>query len=80
MLVPLDPNIKTLPDIPHTISYVIRKRQLIDSFRELPREKRPPDDIIWDGTSEDLDEWFDKVFKRNEREEDNTIIITDIEE
>jgi len=78
--IPLDKKLTRLPDVPYTISYVIRKRQQIDTFNELPREKRPPDDIIWDGTSDDLDEWLNKVFKQNEREEDQTIIITDIEE
>jgi len=78
--IPLDKKLTRLPDVPYTISYVIRKRQQIDTFNEMPREKRPPDDIIWDGTSDDLDEWLNKVFKQNEREEDQTIIITDIEE
>ena len=27
----------------------------IDSFMELPKEKRPPDDIIWYGSQEDID-------------------------
>jgi hypothetical protein len=40
---------------------VIRKMQQIDNLHELPKEKRPTDEIIWDGTSEELDEWLDKV-------------------
>ena len=25
--------------------------------------------MIWDGTSEDIAEWFDKVFKRKEKQQ-----------
>lgn len=62
MQVPLDPRIKRLADLPYTISFVIRKRQQIDSLNELPKDKRPPESIIWDGTSEELDDWLDRVF------------------
>lgn len=61
---------KDLPpadELPWTINYVIKKRAQIDSFQELPKEKRPPDDIIWYGTPEDLDRWFDKVLDRKEK-------------
>lgn len=64
MQVPLDPNLKELSDIPYTISYIIRKRQQIDNLNELPKEKRPPDSLIWEGTSEELDDWLDKVFDK----------------
>jgi hypothetical protein len=59
--IPLDKRIKTLPDIPYTISYVIRKRQQIDSLSELGSEKMPSDELIWDGTSEELQEFIDDV-------------------
>ncbi len=52
---------KNLPQLPHTISFVIRKLQQIDNLNELPKSKRPPDSIIWDGTSDELEEWLDKV-------------------
>lgn len=48
--------------MPYTISYIIRKRQQIDNLNELSKEKRPPDDIIWDGTPEQLEDWLDRVF------------------
>ena len=35
--------------------------QQIDNLNELPKDKRPPEDIIWEGTSDDLDEWLDRV-------------------
>jgi hypothetical protein len=78
--IPLDKKLTKLSDAPYTISYVIRKRQQIDSFNELPKEKRPPDDIIWDGNADDLDEWLDKVFNRKDGGEETTILITDIED
>lgn len=77
--IPLDRKLTKLDEVPYTISYIIRKRQQIDSFNELPKEKRPPDDIVWDGTSDDIDEWFDEVFKKG-KDANQEIIITDIEE
>ncbi len=53
-------------ELPWTISYVIRKRAQIDSFNELPAEKRPPESMIWYGSNKDIDEWFKKIFKTGE--------------
>ena len=53
--------------MPHTISYVIRKRQQIDSLSELPKEKRPSDELIWEGSPEDLDDWLSRVFGSKEQ-------------
>jgi len=60
-------NLPAADELPWTISWVMRKRAQIDGFVELPKEKRPPDDIIWYGTQDDLDAWFDKVFERKEK-------------
>lgn len=46
--------------LPYTFSYLIRKRMQIDSWNELPKEKRPPESI-WDNPDE-LEEWFNRVF------------------
>jgi hypothetical protein len=59
--IPLDSKISKLEDIPHSISYVIRKRQQIDSLSELPKDKRPPEKMIWDGSPEDMEDWIDNV-------------------
>jgi len=67
--IPLDPRIKELSDLPYTISFIIRKRQQIDSLNELPAEKRPTDQIVWDGTPEDMEEWLTKVFDTKEKPE-----------
>lgn len=64
---PLDTNIKQLPDIPYTISFVIRKRSQVDNFNELPKEKRPPDKMIWDSPPEDIESWLDRIFKGKEQ-------------
>lgn len=61
---PLHRDLPPIDELPWTINYVIKKRAQIDSFNELPKEKRPPDNIIWYGTPEELDNWFDKVFDR----------------
>lgn len=74
MQIPLDPQVKELADLPYTISFIIRKRQQIDGLNELPKEKRPPESIIWDGTPEEMEEWLDKVFD-NKQQKDITFAI-----
>lgn len=63
MTIPLDKSITNLSELPYTISYVIRKRQQIDSYNELEESKRPPDDLIWDGTVEEIENWLNSVLK-----------------
>lgn len=71
---------RELAELPYTISFVVRKRQQIDTLNELPKEKRPPDSIIWDGTSEELDEWLDRVFdKKNKDTVDILLKSNDVE-
>lgn len=50
--------------MPWTYTWVVRKMQQVESFKEIPREKRPPSKILWWGTAEELDEWLDRVFDR----------------
>ena len=76
---PLDNSIKHIIDIPYTISFVIRKRIQIDNFNELPKDKRPPSDMIWDGTQEDVDDWLDKVFKSDSKKDGINVILKDDE-
>jgi len=77
--IPLDTKITELADLPYTLSYVVRKRMQIDNLSELPKEKRPPEDIIWDGTSEDMDNWLDKVYDKDKKEDGLVISVSDIE-
>ncbi len=64
------PGFETPIDLPWTMSFVVKKRQQVDSLSELPKDKRPPELIIWWGTSEELEVWVDKVFDRKEPEQD----------
>jgi hypothetical protein len=78
--IPLDPKVKDLSMLPFTISFVIRKLQQIDNLNELPKEKRPNDEIIWDGTSEEMDEWLDRVLSNTSGTPDGLVFsIADIE-
>jgi hypothetical protein len=76
----LDSRIKTLADTPHTISYVIRKRQQIDSLSELPKEKAPTLEIIWDSPPEALDEWIEMVFSKQHKTTVTDINLSEVEE
>ena len=79
MRIPLDRSIEYLKDIPHTISFVIRKRQQIDNLLELPKDKRPPDSMIWDGTSEELEDWVDRVFDHNKGSNEVELVVNETE-
>ena len=59
--IPIDTKIKELPELPFTISFVIRKKRQVDGFYELPKDKRPPERMMWEGNGDELDEWLDKV-------------------
>ena len=63
-------------DLPYTISFVIRKRMQVDSWMELPKEKRPPE-YIWDKPRE-LEEWFDRVF--GDKQTEFSFDVSEIEE
>ena len=75
----IDPKIRDIMDMPYTISFVIRKRMQIDNLNELDKEKRPPEDILWDGSGSDLDRWLDKVLDRKsqDRFKNDSIILMD---
>jgi len=68
MKIPLDNKIQEIKDIPYTISFIIRKRQQIDSLNELPSERRPSDWLIWDGTPEELDKWLNEVLSGKKKQ------------
>jgi hypothetical protein len=62
----LDSKISELQEVPYTISYVVRKRLQIDNLNELSKEKRPTDEMIFEGTPEELDSWLDRVLSGKE--------------
>ncbi len=47
----------------------------LDSYGELPKEKRPPDNLIWYGTPEEVEKWFDKVFSRKGHKDDDEAVL-----
>ena len=58
--IPLAKGLTDSEDIPHTISFAILYRSRIDSFSELPKEKRPPRDL-W-AKAYKLEQFFEDVF------------------
>jgi hypothetical protein len=78
--IPLHRDLPPADELPWTISYVIRKRAQLDSFNELPKEKRPPDDIVWYGIPEDIDRWFDRVFGKKKGPDKDVMIDISEEE
>jgi hypothetical protein len=46
----------------------------IDNLNELPKEKRPPDIMIWEGTSDEMESWIDKVFSGKQQTKANLVI------
>lgn len=58
--VPLAEDIETATDLPHTLSYAILYRERIDSFNELPKDKRPPRNL-WDKPFA-LNDYFDNLW------------------
>jgi hypothetical protein len=72
--VPLDVSLKSSLDTPHTISEIIRLREMLDSFNELPKDKRPPEDIWF--SQEELEDWFDRAFGKDKQTE----FVFDIED
>jgi hypothetical protein len=49
--------------------------QQIENLMELPKEKRPPDEIIWDGTVEEMDEWLDKVLDPKKKSQQTVELV-----
>lgn len=78
MQIPFDSRVKEIKNLPYTISFVIRKRQQVDNLNELPKEKRVPEEIIWDGNSDDIENWLDRVFKKGESNTTD-IVISNVE-
>jgi len=62
-MLPLLDDFISVIELPHTISFFIRKMRQIMSFDELPKPKRPPE-VIWDNAKE-LEEWFDNIYQHN---------------
>lgn len=77
--IPLDPKIKELQEIPHTIAFVIKKRLQLDNLNQLPKKQRPPERMIWDSPPEAVEEWLDKVFDKKSEPKKAEVFITESE-
>lgn len=75
--IPLDKKIKELHEIPYTISFVVKKRQQLDSIYELEESKRPPESLIWNGSSEEISDYIQNALAR--RTSGMDILISDNE-
>jgi hypothetical protein len=62
--------------MPYPIAYAILHRAKIESFNELPKDKRPPRDL-WSKPFK-LEAFFDEVFKRTDGQKE--YVDLDLEE
>lgn len=76
--VPLAEDIETATDLPHTLSYAILYRERIDSFNELPKDKRPPRNL-WDKPFA-LSNYFDNLWGDAAKGKDKGQNFYDIDE
>ncbi len=58
--VPLAEDLDTAADLPHTLSFAVLYRERLDSFNELPKDKRPPRNL-WDKPYA-LQQYFDTLW------------------
>lgn len=72
---PIVEGLTTSDDVPHTISNALLYRARINSFQELPKDKRPPRDL-WDKPHQ-LEEFFDEVFDRKDTDNKKQFIPLD---
>ena len=77
--IPLVEGLSNASDLPHTVSLSVTYRTRINSFYELPEDKRPPRNL-WDKPHR-LSEFLDEVFKTNTQKNDvKTYVDYDIDE
>jgi len=41
----------------------------IDNLSELGKEKRPTEEMIWEGTPEEIESWLDRVLRGKEKKD-----------
>ena len=65
--------------MPYTIAYVIKKKQQVDSLREIPKDKRPTEHMIWIGRPEDMEDWLDKAYGKKKEQYSDVVFIDEKE-
>lgn len=76
--IPLAEGIETATDLPHTISFAVLYRERIDSFNELPKDKRPPRNL-WDKPYA-LEQFLDTIWGKNKTDTSKTYLDFEDEE
>lgn len=46
----------------------------VDNLNELPKEKRVPENLIWEGTPEQIESWLEKVLSGKMETRANIVI------
>ena len=60
------PGFETTLELPWIFSFIVKKRRQVDNLMEVPKDKRPPDYMIWWGTPEEMETWLDRMFDHDE--------------
>jgi type II secretory pathway component PulL len=50
----------------------------LDNLNQLPKEKRPPEWMIWDSPPEEIEKWLDRVYDKK-KENTTEVFITESE-
>lgn len=74
--IPLAEGLENTIDLPHSISYAILYRERIDSFNELPKDKRPRRHL-WDKPFA-LSEYLDTIWEKDGPTQERNINYIDI--
>lgn len=75
---PLAEGLETVQELPHTVANAIMYNKTLESFNELPLEKRPPR-YMWDRPYE-LSQYLQHVWDRDEDKEAKTSFNLDFED
>lgn len=76
--IPLAEGISSVQDLPHTLTQAIVYRARIDSFSELPKEKRPPRNL-WDKPHA-LNDFLDHIWDKRSNEGGKDYVDIDLED
>jgi hypothetical protein len=75
---PLFEGVKAAEDLPYTISFAVAHRARINSFNELPKDKRPPRDL-WHKPHK-LDEFLETIWDTDDKKPTKEYVEFDLGE
>lgn len=76
--IPIVEGLTNAADLPHTISLAVTYRTRLNSFNELPKDKRPPRHL-WDKPTR-LSEFFDDIFGDKKKNKSTTYLDYEYED